>query len=537
MRIVVAVVIVWILLAACGEGGREEFDLDALHVSDGLTLRYWMARPPRGASRVEMSEHAVYEELEKVTGVKIEFEYPISNDPTKQLEVLREADDLPDIIEWNWLLDYPGGADAALDEGMILPLRDLILQYAPNLLKKISGNEELMRAVTSRDGRFYAFPSLNIEPETQAFGGLMIRRKWIEQLGAPMPETINDWRNLLLSMREADFGTPGSGSEYPFFFPVFRSFQTGEITYYFLEESNAFAGTWGVSHGMYRDESGRVRYGPIQPGYRAMLTELNRWFEEGLIHPALAEPGGGGGFFTIVAKSGATLGVYDFLTFLEPIDYLRAPPPVLDDSDASLGSQRTSVYDGARSAAVAASSSNGIAAVRWLDVAYSDWGKRLFNYGIEGTSYTIEQGEPVLLDSVLGSYRRALGTTSKYSNDLMKYSRILFGGPFERSGRLLAQLRRREGDREVGEADPWLTGSWRPPETVFTYDAGRREEYRRLIGPIRRRARTGFAAFVTGRRPLAEFDDYVRDIEALGVADAISLIYNAEADFYTKTVF
>ena len=497
-----------------------------------------MPEPPKEGVRLDMSEHLVYQKLEEVTGIHIEFVHPSSPETPRQLQLLLKADNLPDILEWTWRWAYPGGPDAAIDDGMILPLNDLIMQHAPNLLQILSEDEKVMRSVTSESGRLYVFPGLDREPEARVQSGLMIRRDWLEQLGASVPTTIDGWWDLLVAMRNTDFDSPGEGREYPFFFPVFGNFGTGEVYYYFLEESNAFAGSWGVSHGMLRNETGDVEYGPVRSGYRDMLIELHRWYESDLIHPWLAGGGSGSGFFDLIVKSGASIGSYDFLSYLQPIDLVLAPSPTLVDNSVPVGSELRTAYTGWGSAAVSASSVYAVEAVKWLDVAYSDWGRHLFNYGIEDETYTFQKGKPVLADAILTSYDSSLEKTSEYASKLMNCSRILFGGPFETSGDLLKELRRGYLEsRSSKDPNPWLVGAREPPDAILSFDTSRRNRYGPLMDDIRRHARANFAAFITGQRPLEEFDQYVREIENLGLHDAIALISAAEKDFYKKPVF
>ena len=533
---VIFVSVVVAFAASCG-GETQSINLDALRIGENVNLRYWMPRPQGSSSMFEMSEHRVYQELERVTGVHVEFEYPYSNTVDRQLTMLRESDDLPDIIEWNWLWNYPGGPDAAIDEELILPLRDLILQHAPNLFKQIADDEEVLGSITTETGRIYVFPYLRIEAETRVDGGLMIRQKWLDQTGFPMPATINDWRNLLLTMRDTDFGTTGHGQEYPFFFPVFRFSVSAEApTYYFLEETNAFAGSWGTSHGMFRDGSGKVKYGPVQSEYRDMLVELNRWYEEELIHPNLASPGGGSSFLGTVSKCGATIGAYGFMDYLEPLNYLPAPTPVLDEGVTPIGSELQPVYGAARSAAIAASSENAVNAARFLDVAYSEWGYLLFNFGIEGASFEFDRGEPILSDDVVSGYRESVKRSAEFASDLMTHTRALIGGPYVASASVLRQIRDPEGFASE-TANPWSIGARPAADRFVAYDRGRYDEYQSIMEPITRHARANFSAFVVGQRPIAEFDVFVREIEALQLREALSLLYSAEADFFMKPVF
>ena len=519
------------VVCSCGDK-REAFTTESFYIADELTLRYWMPSTPDHLDANDLSLHTIYAELERVTGIHLDFEYPYAERPENQLQALLNSDDLPDIIEWNWLEWYPGGPQAAIDEGIIRPLKDLVVQFAPNFFKLFADDEEIARLITTESGAFYAVPHLTVENETRAQAGLLVREKWLEQIDFAIPETIPEWRSMMRTMAETDFATFGSDSEYPLFFPAFRDLLASETVYYFLAESNAFAGAWGVSHDLYRDDAGRIRYGPVQPGYRDMLVELNGWYEEDLIHPVISSPASGRGYINILAKCGATIGTNQVLSFVEQISFVQAPPPSLGDANAPvLGSQMLPVYDGTRAAAISAATEQAEAAVRFLDIGYSEWGNRLYNFGVEGVSYGLERSQPVIAGEILESYRKAAGRFD--TGDINKHSRGLWGGPFALSGLLLKQL----SGRSAEEENPWLVAASEVADGVMRYDAGRRGEYLPIMNAVRNHAGRSFAEFVSGQRSLDEFDEFVREIEHLQINDAISLIYNAEADFYTKPIY
>ena len=522
MRKIIILPILLLLILSCSNNAPK-VNLADFKVAEELTLSYWIPVPKYAWYR-----DFLYEELEKVTGIHIDFKHTKTTSPEAQfaeLTALSASGNLPDIIEWNWLKQHPEGIDSAINNGMILPLQEHVIQYAPNFYKVISRNEDISRSVSTPSGNIYGFPSLLIDTETRAVGGLLIRRRWLEQLEINIPETIEDWRFMLRLMKETDFGTLGSAPEYPFCFPAI--YEADGLM--FFEESNFFAGSWGVSHGMYRNKKGEIIYGPIQSGYLNMLTELNSWYEEGLIHPALEGPlQRQTRFLKIMMKCGATYGTYDVLSDSSTssvLDYVPAPPPRLEGEDTR-GAQLKPVHTGLGAAAISAESENAIAAVRYLDVLYSDWGKTLFNFGIEGEIYEYANDIPVLIDNILES------------KILHKYSRWFFNinGPFEQSGILLEQIRRRNLNETV-EDNPWLSNAEQPVESIINYDPIGNSEYQSIMIPIKNHVNNGFMEFVNGSRSLWEFDNFVKEVENLGLSKAVSLLNSAYADFYSKPVY
>ena len=71
-----------------------------------------------------------------------------------------------------------------IDGKTILPLNDLMEEYAPNYLETISKNDEINRQARLDDGTLYAFMLINSEGHRiNNAGGLQVREDWLEKLG------------------------------------------------------------------------------------------------------------------------------------------------------------------------------------------------------------------------------------------------------------------------------------------------------------------------------------------------------------------
>ena len=69
-----------------------------------------------------------------------------------------------------------------------------------------------------------------------------------------------------------------------------------------------------------------------------------------------------------------------------------------------------------------------------FDFGYTDEGHMLNNFGIEGVSYTMENGEPVYTDEIM---KNPEGLTMGQA--MGKYMRSSYGGPFVQDERYLEQ--------------------------------------------------------------------------------------------------
>lgn len=75
----------------------------------------------------------VYAKLMSKTGVDVVFIHPPKGAHRECFLAVLNEQKLPDIITHDFVNDYAGGIEKALNDGVIIPLNDIIVQYCPNL--------------------------------------------------------------------------------------------------------------------------------------------------------------------------------------------------------------------------------------------------------------------------------------------------------------------------------------------------------------------------------------------------------------------
>lgn len=106
---------------------------------------------------------------------------------------------------------------------------------------------------------------------------------------------------------------------------------------------------------------------------------------------------------------------------------------MVNKGDKKLWSAKTYNFSGGLAAAISTSNKNPEATVKWLDFAYSEEGKMLFNFGVEGVSYKMVNGNPVYTDEVLNPK----DTSVAYA--MARHVRANFNGPFVQDKRYMEQ--------------------------------------------------------------------------------------------------
>ena len=175
---------------------------------DNATVTYWSEFSgvmETGAQ--SFADLPCMQELMKRTGVNIEFIHPSSTDYAEQFNLMIASGEYPDIIEYG-IYSYPGGPQAAIDDGVIIPLNDVIKKYCPNLRKYLKENPEIDKAIKTDNGDYFCFPAIYNDDYLQVYGGMIARKDLLDQLGMENPETIDEWTEMLRGFKKLGVESP-----------------------------------------------------------------------------------------------------------------------------------------------------------------------------------------------------------------------------------------------------------------------------------------------------------------------------------------
>ncbi|THF76754.1 extracellular solute-binding protein [Cohnella fermenti] len=498
-------------------------------VSEPLTLTYFTQLAANAAPVVkDYNEIAAYQELEKRTGIHIEWKHPVAGQEAQQLSLMMASGNPTDIIEYNWTDGYPGGAAKAIAEGNAIRLNELIDQYAPNFKKLLEEHPEYKKMITNDDGDIYAFPFLRGDPSLLTSAGLWIRQDWLDKLGLKMPVTVEDWHTVLKAFKEQDPNGNGKADELPF------NFGQPNANKFWFDRTSAFIGAWGIGTGFYQENS-QVKYGAIQPEFKSFLQTLQTWYKEGLIDPdyALTDSKAmdakitgnllGAGFASIGGGIGR---LYQLMADIDPsYKVLGAPLPVLEEGDTLQLMQRDFPYTGL-GASITAANKHPIETVKWMDYKYGEAGSLLMNFGIEGVSYNMVDGNPQYTEAVT----KAPDNLS-FAQALSKYALPAANGAFVQDKRYFDQFAGLPIQQE--SMKNWMQGGTEkmmPPVSVTADESAR---FASVMNDVNTYIAEMFDKFVMGSEPIENFDKYVKTLKSMGIDDAIS-IEQAALDRYNS---
>lgn len=485
-------------------------------------LSYWVPNHPAASGQMKTyAEMGMYKELEKVTGVKVEFQHPPLEVPQaqEQFNLMVATNELPDVIEASWgatsgaVVRYPGGPEKAILDKKIIKLNDLIDKYAPNLKKLLNEHPDWKKQISTDEGSIYAFPFLRGDDKVRVFFGPSVRQDWLDKLGLQMPTTIDEWYTVLKAFKEKDPNGNGKADEIPIYLDK-NLFATDA----------PFLGAWGINYSFYQD-GGKVKYGPIQPEYKEFLTTMNKWYKEGLLDKDFAAPNDK--LFdnkmttsligATASFNGGGIGKYaGLMKDKDPkFDLEAAPYPVLKAGDKAIWGQKDFAYNGV-GAAISTANKNPIETVKWLDYAYGDKGDLLFNYGVEGTSYKMESSKATFLPEILNP---PAGTSIQQA--IAKYNRATWSAPFVLSDNFQMQYLALPQQKKALEIWSKPTAERKIPLVSPTQDES--SKFASIVTDIQTYQDEMLLKFIMGVEPITNFDQYVKKIQSMGIDEAVKI--------------
>lgn len=146
-------------------------------------------------------------------GISVDWDVYVNADWSEQKAVIMASGDLPDaFLGSNALTD----SEIMQNYMLFLPLEDLIAEHMPNLTAAME-EEPLLKAVaTASDGHIYGLPTKL--PMRPVIGNqLFINQTWLDNLGLEMPQTYDEFIEVLRAFRDEDANGNGDATdEIPF---------------------------------------------------------------------------------------------------------------------------------------------------------------------------------------------------------------------------------------------------------------------------------------------------------------------------------
>ena len=339
-------------------------------------------------------------EAEKRFNVDFEFEViPIADYSTKVSLALNTGKNAPDVI----LYQSTVGENASLAlNGALVPISDY-KELTPNFNSRVEefGLTEAVDSLNLADGKRYYMPGLFDIPFYD--GGLVLREDFLDSKGLAEPKSYDDLYQILKAYK----------SEYPDSYPL--TILAGPRVLYRMTMpafgisvgKNGASGTNTLSWDYEKKE---YFAGAISDQYKEYVSFLAKLYNEGLLDPEMAEPIDGDAWSTKMAtgKSMATYAYYDQIggvTGASTIDGFKLQMyPALAGPAGAHHQPKSSTGSGILIPKATSKRDDFERVISTIDeVFFSEEGAKLWSLGVEGVTYTEENGIIKYADELVNS--------------------------------------------------------------------------------------------------------------------------------------
>lgn len=496
---------------------------------ESVTYHLWTGMAPYVSGYInDFSENSVINELEKITNIHLEIQ-TLSNENESQAFALMISSGSWDGIDILSSVDryYVGGANQAIQDGVLIDLRQSIADYVPNFQKTLDEDEALRKIMVTDDGYITNFPLLYDEPMAD-YSGFMIRKDWLDEVNMAIPETYDELHDALVAIQPAHGATmllPAMG----------------------CTTSDGFASGFGIS-GKFYDmsqefpfyvEDGIVKFGMVEEGYREFLTTLSQWYSEGLIYPEyysasemLASQDTSltvDNKVSVIYDDVAMMGDYKNLSDDSDFNLAAIPDPVQEKGDINHIGFEASRFN-TNLWYITSSCEDVETLCKWINYLYSEEGSLLCLYGVEGEG--MEYGEDGLPQYSELITNNPDGINSKVASCMYA---IGDGAPIPY---YTSYIKRPVNySQEQQEAfDIWANAS----DEANNYPKGaalnstESEEAGNLMSDINTYVREMVTKFIVGQASLDDFDSFVDELNNMGVPRLVMLYQNAYDRYLEK---
>lgn len=425
-------------------------------------------------------------------------------------------------------------------QGVLLPLEDLIDEYAPNLKERFEEKPEWEESVTAPDGHIYAITQWTECYHCSYPAKLWMNTTWLDALGLEQPTTTEELREVLRAFKNDDPNGNGAADE------VALSGSAAEpVINYFM---NAFAyapyGSPSSPPPMVLDGD-KVAISATSDGWRAGLEYIASLADEGLIDTAAFTQNGealralGDNADAEILGAAAVLHPYEIVTADSPDGrdtHYDAVPPVKGPDGTQLATFRSPVSPlGMFALTNKSTEEERIQAIKVIDYLVTEEGDMLGAMGPEGEAWVpVVEGDvaldpelepsfkPLTYDETSNASWRSMGQywdSLEYRNSQVVPEEVYSPDGYER--RLLNATKEYEPfapDESVVFPSEKL---WPDPDTSA--------EVAELQTNIATYITQAQAEFVTGQRDVnddAIWQSYIDDLNGLGLERYLELQQN-----------
>lgn len=208
---------------------------------------------------------------EEDTNIKIKWMEIPSTGWQEKINIMFASGELPDAIA-------TGISASSIVKNLpqLVPVGDYIDKYAPSVAQVYNKYPEIQVMLKQEDDKIYSFMTNTHSSRNDTTSGvLFINKEWLDNLGLEVPNTVEEYYEVLKAFKEKDPNANGIQDEIPLSF----------CQQFYASQFSMLLGAFGIKddelHIMI--ENGKVEFAPAKQEYYEALKYYNKLASEGLI--------------------------------------------------------------------------------------------------------------------------------------------------------------------------------------------------------------------------------------------------------------
>ena len=388
--------------AACG-GGQTESSGTAGSTASGsgtasenkpITLTAFACEGPY--TKGDFNDLAIWKEVEKKSGIKVNFEAVPSASFTEKVGLKFASNDLPDMFFKCPLQTADITKYAA--EGQLVPIDGYLEKDAPNFTSYMKKDASIEKNLKMADGHIYGFTNLVTAAPSRLNPKLFYNETWLKAQGLTVPATTDELYTVLKAMKTYDYNKNGKADEIPLTFDSQDNILLAFMGSFGLMTRGSAQQTWDID-----PKTDKLRFVKTSDNYKQLLQYLNKLYKEKLVDQEVFSLGTDG-IAKVSAKAAQNIIGMAFIYNTNYLgdaakDFSYFKQPFKGPNGDQAFSARTIPVVG-QNTFITKVNKHPEETVKWVDYFYSEEGITAYYMGIEGKTYQMVNGVPQYTDYV-----------------------------------------------------------------------------------------------------------------------------------------
>ncbi|MCL1872186.1 MAG: extracellular solute-binding protein [Promicromonosporaceae bacterium] len=439
--------------------------------------------------------------------------------------LLINSGDFPEIVS----VTYPGQETQYVASGALLPVSDYF-QYMPNFEKKVKdwGIQAELDTHKQADGKIYLLPGLRQYPDVQ-YSVAVNDDMWQKAGITSDPTTWDEFAQDLVKVKAANPGLKYGMSDR---WNTNNNQPLGAFLQMLAPDWNTTAG-WGYSDTRFDTKTGKFVITGTSDNYKQLVTFVNGMVKSGALDPNITQTDDQA-IQTFINGQSAAISSNTQTINTDLVQKAQAAGKTLHTHLINLpggpdGSnlQGTQLISGLMISAKAKDDPHFKALLQYIDwLYYSDAGEEFAQWGVQGETFTKDSsGKRTLLPTV--GWNSLNPDAPKKLNADFGYSNGVF---MEANGSTTDLLQSVMDQPTVDWTNAQLkTKKILPPDPAAGLNQVQLQQTQLQLTQIKDQVNTWTSEFITGKKPLSDWDQYVSQINSLGGTQAADTYNQAYA--------